>query len=237
MFSILIVEDSELFMKSDIRQMEALGKKYDLEVKLKTFEHVGELLQQYIQNNQIDLAILDIEIGMSNGIRLGRKVKQYNPFVSLVFVTSHVKYLEKANSLNPDGFLIKPVDMKQLDSLFCKAVMMKAGKTALEEKNIRFLSFRVMGAMVEVSERDIVYIKTSERKVKVQTLEKMFYVNDSLLHVEQKTSDCIVRVGRDALVNKNMVKAVERERIQMANGEWIDISKRNFSEIVKKLHT
>lgn len=232
---IIVVEDVELFLNSDVRMIKTLAKKYNVAIELETFTFAGEKLSQYIEQNEIDLAVLDIEVGNSNGIRIGRKIKKYNPFVSLVFITAHLQYIEKANVLNPAGYLTKPVKFSELDSIFCKAVMLKAGKAAIEEKNARFVTFRVERMLFEVSEREIVYIRILGRKVQVQTLGKTVLVNESLTGIEERLSNMFARVGRDALVNKSRVKRIEKYQIVMENDDVLEVPRYSYRKVVERL--
>lgn len=234
---ILIVEDNELFLNSNTRQIRSLLGKYQVEAEVKTFSSTGELLTQYIKKKQIDLAILDIEIGSNSGIALGKKIKRYNPFVALIYITSHLKYIEKANGLNPDGFLVKPVEYHKLDSLFCKVVMMKEGQLALEEKNARLITIKENWNTIEISEKDILYIRTLERKLQIKTTDRTYMTNETITNMEQKASDLLVRIGRDLIVNRTKIKKVEKGQIEMVNHDILDIPKCNYNSIMKKLHS
>lgn len=146
-----------------------------------------------------------------------------------------MQYIEKANVLNPAGYLTKPVKFSELDSIFCKAVMLKEGKAAIKGQNARFVTFRADHALFEVSERDILYIRILGRRTQVQTLGKTILVNEPLSKIEERLSDMFARVGRDAIVNKSRVKRVEKYQILMENDEVVEISVSGYRKVIEKL--
>lgn len=235
--NVVIVEDNELFMNSNVRTMKVLAKKYNIEINVKVFTNVGDLLYQYIKEESIDLALLDIEIGNHDGVKVGKKILKYHPLVSLVFITLYRKYLDKASLLDPIGFLIKPVQFDRLEKLFCKAVMLKQGLVSLEEKNTRFVTVMENRKKMEIKECEILYIKTCQRKLLLKVGERNVLTSETISSFEKRLSDLFVKIARDIIVNKRKVKEVKGMQIIMCNGEILDISRRKFQEVVRKLHT
>lgn len=67
------------------------------------------LALQYVQSNQVDVAFLDIELGSMNGLDLAKKLKDIQPEIHIIFVTSHEKYAVGAFQIHAAGYLLKPV--------------------------------------------------------------------------------------------------------------------------------
>lgn len=61
------------------------------------------------KENKIDIAFLDIEMPIMNGISLAKKLKEINKYVNIIFSTSHPNYAFETYSLYPSGYLLKPV--------------------------------------------------------------------------------------------------------------------------------
>ena len=62
------------------------------------------------KNEQIDIAFLDIEMPVLNGIQLAKKLKAINPQVNIIFVTAYDSYALEAHKLHASGYIIKPVN-------------------------------------------------------------------------------------------------------------------------------
>lgn len=64
---------------------------------------------QYVKGNQVDVAFLDIEMGKDNGLILAKRLKDLNPDIHIIFVTSYDKYAVDAFQFHATGYLLKPV--------------------------------------------------------------------------------------------------------------------------------
>ncbi|WP_143066295.1 LytR/AlgR family response regulator transcription factor [[Clostridium] polysaccharolyticum] len=235
--NVLIVEDNELFVNSNARSMKVLANKYNIDMKVKVFTNVGDLLYQHIKEESIDLALLDVEIGNHDGVKVGKKIVKYHPLVSLVFITLYRKYLDRASVLDPIGFLVKPVQFDRLEKLFCKAVMLKQGLLSLEEKNTKFVTVMENRNKMEIKECEILYIRTCQRKLLLKVGERNILISETISSFEKGLSDLFIKIARDILVNKRKVKEVRGMQIIMCNGDSLDISWRKFQEVIRKLHT
>lgn len=64
---------------------------------------------EYGESNPIDVAFLDIEMGRISGLALAKKLKDLNPDIHIIFVTSYEKYAVDAFRIHATGYLMKPV--------------------------------------------------------------------------------------------------------------------------------
>ena len=63
----------------------------------------------YAMENQIALAILDIELGKTSGLDLCRTLLDINPTTNVVFLTAYEEYSLDAWSTGASGFMVKPI--------------------------------------------------------------------------------------------------------------------------------
>ena len=63
---------------------------------------------------KIDLAFLDIEMPVINGIQLAKKLKVTNPKVNIIFVTAYEHYAQSAYDIHASGYLTKPVNEEKV---------------------------------------------------------------------------------------------------------------------------
>ncbi len=59
--------------------------------------------------NAYDIAFLDVELGSASGIALARQLKELQPRIHIIFVTSHEQYAVDAFAIHATGYLLKPV--------------------------------------------------------------------------------------------------------------------------------
>ena len=63
---------------------------------------------RWAMENPCDVAFLDIELGSMNGIELGKKLKERNPKINLIFVTGYLDYAVPAYALHASGYAPPP---------------------------------------------------------------------------------------------------------------------------------
>ena len=56
-----------------------------------------------------DVAFLDIELPVMNGIELAKKLKEIDPEINIIFVTGYSEYALDAHKVHASGYLTKPV--------------------------------------------------------------------------------------------------------------------------------
>ena len=122
-----------------------------------------------------------------------------------------------------------------MEKLFCKVIMQKKGM--LGESNSNFITVWENRKRIEVRESEILYIKTFQRKLMLKVGKRCIFINDTLLNIHTQLSDLFIKIARDAVVNKREVKQINGMQIKMSDGEILDISRRCYRDVIKKLHT
>lgn len=69
----------------------------------------------FVNENQCNLAFLDVDMGDMNGIELAKHLKKLNPKVNIVFVTAHKQYAIDALTLHSSGYILKPVTKEKVE--------------------------------------------------------------------------------------------------------------------------
>lgn len=93
--------------------MERLIHKVEPKADLKCFSKVEEAFQ-YISENKVDVALLDIEMGACSGIEFANMCKDICPQLNIIFVTGYSQYSLEALKLHASGYLLKPVREEDL---------------------------------------------------------------------------------------------------------------------------
>ena len=64
---------------------------------------------EYAEDHRVDLALLDIEMGMISGLDVCRKLLDFNPRTNVVYLTAYRDYSFDAWDTGASGFLLKPL--------------------------------------------------------------------------------------------------------------------------------
>ncbi len=68
----------------------------------------------FAEKQPLDVAFLDIELGYTNGIVLAKQLKEIQPELHIIFVTSYEKYAVDAFAIHATGYLLKPAEPEAL---------------------------------------------------------------------------------------------------------------------------
>ena len=100
---IVVIDDEPIILEllvDIIQEAEPLSE-------VKGFTDADEFYD-YITHNSIDVAFLDIQMGVISGITLAKKIKCYDPKINIIFVTSYSEYMPTAFRLRASGYIMKP---------------------------------------------------------------------------------------------------------------------------------
>lgn len=81
------------------------------------FSDPDELIE-YVKNNPVDIACLDIQIYDILGTELAKKIKEMQPRVNIIFVTAYGDYVSDAMKMHASGYLRKPVVASDIEREF-----------------------------------------------------------------------------------------------------------------------
>ncbi len=107
---VLLVDDEEL----QLTRLENTVKKV-LSVGYEIVRYSNPVLAaEETADQKIDVAFLDIEMPVLNGIGLAKKLKKNNPQVNIIFVTAYDHYAVDAYKLHASGYVTKPVNEEKV---------------------------------------------------------------------------------------------------------------------------
>ena len=104
--TVLLVDDEELQF---IRLKNTAQKVFSKQDEIFGFTNPVKALEE-VKDKQIDIAFLDIEMPVINGIQLAKQLKAINPKVNIIFVTAYDDYAVAAYKLHASGYITKPVN-------------------------------------------------------------------------------------------------------------------------------
>ncbi len=99
---------------------------YALDLLLKHCENVERITSykgftnpleafEYAKTENIDVALLDIDMPEINGLQLAKKLKQINPLLNIIFCTAYDQYALQALAEDCSGYLLKPILLEDLE--------------------------------------------------------------------------------------------------------------------------
>jgi len=68
----------------------------------------------FLTDNEVDIALLDIRMPEMDGLTLAQKVKDASPDTAIIFLTGYSDYAVDAFAMHVSGYLMKPIDEERL---------------------------------------------------------------------------------------------------------------------------
>lgn len=176
-------------------------------------------------NVNIDIALLDIDLNNGiNGIDIAKILQAINPWVIIIFITSHMEFAIDAFGINATGYLRKPVDEKALKKVLNKAIIQLNG-IAITRRNSAILSFDKEGLILK--EMNIIYIDRDDNYV-------VFHMNkgdshellSTLTNVDKKLSGSFIRINKSIIINMAFIYVIHKDIVELSNGLSFKISGR-----------
>lgn len=111
----IIVDDEPLM----IRKFERLcGDIKDLTI-VGQFES-AEAAAAFMRQNPVDIAFLDIEMPVIDGITLAKMLRKIRENIIIVFVTAYEEYIRDSNAIGGDYYLVKPYTREVIELMMDK---------------------------------------------------------------------------------------------------------------------
>ena len=112
---IIILDNHKLIIAEIRRQVLSVLPKAECTCFTKQREAI-----EYVKNNHVDVALLDIDMPGLNGIEVAELMCRINPRLNIIFVTGYPEYALQAFSVPVSDFIVKPVSEDALKSTFNK---------------------------------------------------------------------------------------------------------------------
>ena len=134
----IVVDDESLVLKRFVRLSESIP---NLNV-VRAFETASEALA-YVKNDPVELAFLDVEMPVMNGIELAKCLREQRPDILIVFISAHDVYIRDSNKIGGDYYIVKPYDLETLELMMEKISLL----AQRQEKDVYIQTFGTFNVM------------------------------------------------------------------------------------------
>ena len=117
----ILVDDEPLMLKRFVRLSASIP---DVNI-VGQFECAKDAVA-YVRENPVELAFLDVEMPITNGIELAKELRKLYPQVIIVFVTGHKEYLGDFIDMKADYYVLKPYGKEEVRDVLQRARLFSA---------------------------------------------------------------------------------------------------------------
>ena len=242
----LVVDDEEKSCKT----LSTLLTEFCENVEVVGMAQTLDEAEVIINNSQPDVVFLDIQMKNETGFDLfGRDIgRDFN----VVFTTAYSEYAIKAIKVSALDYLLKPIDVEELQSALDKVRLAMKSKLSSEhklEQLLKLLEYPISSGnkialptrngLHFVSTSEIYYCQGQSNYTEVYTAEKKYTVSRTLKEVENMLDPRqFARIHKSFIVNLNEVKDYikgEGGQVVLKNNVVLDIAKRRKDDFLKRI--
>ena len=153
--TILAVDDEKLLLMALENSIREAVPNADIAA----FRKAAEALA-YTEENQVDVAFLDIRMRGMDGLELARRMLEIDPRINIIFCTGYDDYISEAfREIRCNGYITKPVDTQKI---LQEMRHLRAPLDITPNKKIRFQCFGNFEAFVNGEPMQFERAKTKE---------------------------------------------------------------------------
>ncbi len=207
---------------------------------------------EFIDGQNPDMVFLDIQMQNETGFDLLEHYDKIN--FGVVFTTAHSEYAIKAIRFSAIDYLLKPIDIEELQNAIKKAQKQLDNDSQFKNKlevllqNLKpdntanyKIALPTTNGLVFIKIRDILYCQGESNYTVIHTInDKKYMVSKTLKDYEEMLTDYnFFRIHKSYLINLNEIREYVRGEggyVVMNNQKMLDVSKRKKESFLAKIN-
>ncbi len=198
---------------------------------IETYYTGTDLSEALMNHNRADILFLDIALPVVDGINVGKMIRNTmgDEQTVIVYISSSKSYALDLFQNRPFDFLTKPLEEEKITSVMDKILQFLG-------KNVSFLEFQNKGKLYKIPYRDILYLQSEKRKIRVVTVRGIKEYYGKLNEAEELLpADTFLKIHKSYLINTHFVETYTYEQITMVDGSVLNISQPQRPYVRKKI--
>ena len=214
MLEVAICDDDKEDLDKAALMLDKILSEYQVQYQIRSFLSANELLNN---NDKIDIGILDISMEELGGITLGRKLKEKNHDIKIIYITSYEEYMAQAiNKVHAFSFLCKPINEEEMKT----QIMEILGQEKYPEIEKEFEILDESGTKAGIIMEDCRYECECTFENLVEELQPYdFAVNH-----------------RGCLVNLRHIEKIQGFHIYLDNGKELSLAQKRSSDFREEMN-
>jgi two-component system, LytTR family, response regulator LytT len=211
-----------------LKLMESYCHKLESDLELTgTFNDPLKALQ-FIEQNKVDLAIMDIQMPQLNGVDFYKKLDRH---ILGIFISANPDFALMAYEIDIIDFILKPATFARFEKAICKVQDFVELRQKNQENYIT-VKQDYLSRQIKVSE--ILYLEGAGEYVKIVTQAKNYMQYARLKDLEAEFERFgFIRIHKSFLVPKNNIESAYFNRITLIGGIELPVG-RIYKEGLKK---
>lgn len=236
---IVIVDDEPLARSRLYRMVTELGHEVVAEASN------TEDAELAIYAHDPSLVLLDIEMPVESGLEFAKRIAALEAPPAIIFTTAYDQYALDAFDTYAAGYLLKPVQSKQLQKALEKAsslnkLQMEVAQQEPKSNHRDSISAKSHRGVELIPLDDIRCFMADQKYVMVISLQGEVLIDETLKDLEHEFSSRFIRIHRNALVSVKHIKGLDRDQqghyhVRLEGIEEAPMVSRRYNSKIKSL--
>ena len=234
----VVVVDDE---KNAVESMLTILKNFCTDVEIVGTANNATTGIETINKLKPDLAFVDVEMPDANGFDVINCINNKN--ILMVFVTAFDQYAIRAFKANVIGYLLKPVDIEDVQNIVEKARQLTLNRELIDniaekKTSIEKICIPTGKGLIFIDPNNIIFIEADGRYSKIHILEhELIFVSKSLGEIEEMLDpEIFFRAHHSTLVNIKHVNELNTKDglcIMLSGNNKVILSRRKKEDFMK----
>jgi len=191
------------------------------------FSSGNELCEAYNTARLYDLVLLDVDMPGLNGIQTGKLIRDIDPNVVIVFITSYPQYALEAFECEAFNYLLKPCTKEKLYDLLTRV------QAKLRTHTLYHL-IKTKGKTIRIPISDIYYVECLNKHVYYHTASGIYDTVGRIGDAYNALRDLdFVQIHQGYIVNMDKIADFDKQSVTLDNGARVEMSVRRRKEALK----
>lgn len=195
----------------------------------------------------IDIVLMDVRMPRMSGLEAARHISEFERPTSVVFTTAYAEHALEAFNVHAAGFLTKPVQLEKLAEMVrClqhQSLRKVAEPAIVGSMESNYICCRFRSDLNLIALNRVTCIHSRNKCTVIHHLDGKSVSEQPLKSFERRFGSRLIRVHRNALVNKAYVSRLERQEdgaymvVLRDDREKLEVSRRSLPRVREYLHT
>ncbi len=229
MIRICIVEDEQEQAQILMDYINKYGNAANEQFSITYLTDGIDLVDEY--SGQFDIILLDIQMKHLDGMVAAEKIRELDQDVTIIFITSTVRYAVQGYAVDALGYVLKPVPYTQFEKIFDKAIE----RVKARQKHV-YIKVSVDDKQMKIDCDSIYYIESQRNNVIIHCADADYVTLGPLKRFDEMLETHGFSKCHNAyIVNLAFVEAVQKEEVILVNGLTLPISRARKKEFMAAL--